>query len=210
MSLSYDIYLVDRVTKETIQLPVKHMMTGGTYRADYDPVTGEFEKAAISDAHLNITYNYSGYYYDATDGDPRFAHEEVSEYYADGTTGPTKTEYGIRGLYGKTGAESIQMLQDMIERILSKYKTIDGKWIDTEREGSRFISTDNGEELDLFADILRRGLDKHDYSEETYTYMQNEGPCDDYWEATAANAIRPLYQLIAMAQLRPDGVWVGD
>ena len=30
------------------------------------------------------------------------------------------------------------------------------------------------------------------------------------YEVTAANAIRPLYQLMAMAQLRPDGVWDGD
>ena len=28
--------------------------------------------------------------------------------------------------------------------------------------------------------------------------------------SSAANAIKPLYQLIAMAQLRPDGVWDGD
>ena len=45
---------------------------------------------------------------------------------------------------------------------------------------------------------------------EDYTEDISEGPCDDYWEATAANAIRPLYQLIAMAKLRPDGVWDGD
>ena len=34
--MSYDIWLKDRVTGERIQLPVKHLMTGGTYRADYD------------------------------------------------------------------------------------------------------------------------------------------------------------------------------
>ena len=28
-----------------------------------------------------------------------------------------------------------------------------------------------------------------------------------YWTATAVNAIRPLHQLIALSQLRPDGVW---
>lgn len=31
-----------------------------------------------------------------------------------------------------------------------------------------------------------------------------------YWVATRENAIRPLYQLLAMAQMRPDGVWEGD
>ena len=32
----------------------------------------------------------------------------------------------------------------------------------------------------------------------------------DYWEATEGNAKRPLYQLLAMAKMRPDGVWYGD
>lgn len=31
-----------------------------------------------------------------------------------------------------------------------------------------------------------------------------------YWLPTRANAIRPLYQLLALAKLRPDGVWKGD
>ena len=32
----------------------------------------------------------------------------------------------------------------------------------------------------------------------------------DYWTATEGNAKRPLLQLIAMAKMRPDGVWDGD
>lgn len=31
-----------------------------------------------------------------------------------------------------------------------------------------------------------------------------------YWMPTRDNAIRPLYQLVAMAMIRPDGVWDGD
>ena len=31
-----------------------------------------------------------------------------------------------------------------------------------------------------------------------------------YWIPTRANAIRPLYQLLALAQMRPDGIWEGD
>jgi hypothetical protein len=30
---------------------------------------------------------------------------------------------------------------------------------------------------------------------------------EDYWEATEGNAKRPLIQLLAMAQMRPDGIW---
>lgn len=31
-----------------------------------------------------------------------------------------------------------------------------------------------------------------------------------YWLPTRANAIKPLYSLLAFAQARPDGVWDGD
>lgn len=31
-----------------------------------------------------------------------------------------------------------------------------------------------------------------------------------YWMPTRENAIKPLHQLLAMAQMRPDGVWDGD
>lgn len=33
---------------------------------------------------------------------------------------------------------------------------------------------------------------------------------DDYWEASEGNAKRALYGLLALAQMRPDGVWDGD
>lgn len=32
----------------------------------------------------------------------------------------------------------------------------------------------------------------------------------DYWKATEGNAKRPLCQLLAMAKMRPDGIWSGD
>lgn len=31
-----------------------------------------------------------------------------------------------------------------------------------------------------------------------------------YWAPTRQNAIKPLYQLLALAQMRPDGIWEGD
>ena len=33
---------------------------------------------------------------------------------------------------------------------------------------------------------------------------------EDYWEDTEGNAKKPLYGLLAFAQLRPDGIWDGD
>ena len=202
--MSYDIWLKDRVTGEQIRLPVKHLMTGGTYQADYDERTGTFSPAAIRDAWPNITYNYGCYYDEATAKDPRFAHEEISAYYADGTAGPVVTQYGIRGIYGKSGAESIEMLKDMIRRIESKYKA-DGKWITTSRELTRYLDK-SGNEVD-FIHVLQHN---EKYTSENYVQVISEGPNHDYWMATAANAIKPLYQLMAMAQLRPDGIWDGD
>ena len=162
--MSYDIYLKDRVTKETIQLPAKHIMTGGTYRASYDESTGKFSPEPIADAWLNITYNYANYYYEVTEGDSRFAHEEVSAFYADGSQGPMQTEYGIRGIYGKTGAESIPMLKDMITRIEEKYKK-DGEWISTQRTKKRYIDIKTGRELDFFNDIFRK-MSPEEYKDE--------------------------------------------
>lgn len=192
--MSYDINLKDPVTKETIELDEPHFMRGGT-----------FAVGGTKELWLNITYNYSHYYYEATDKDPRFAHDEVSCYYADGTKGPIETEYGIRGIYGKTGAESIPMLEDMIRRITEKYQK-DGEWIETERTKARWYDENGNEVEDPFHMILQG----KNVTKEEYTVMVSEGDTDDYWEATAANAIKPLHQLIAMAKMRPDGVWDGD
>ena len=127
-----------------------------------------------------------------------------SDYYADGTTGPVETEYGIRGIFRKTGAESIPMLEDMLKRIEEKYKA-DGEWIITSRDRTRYWDKD-GKEVDFYY-VLHHS---DECTKENYTEDISEGPCTDYWEATAANAMKPLYQLIAMAKLRPDGVWDGD
>lgn len=192
--MSYDISLKDPVTKKTIELNEPHFMRGGTYAM-----------GGTKELWINVTYNYGPYYYEATDKDPRFAHDEVSCYYADGTKGPIETEYGIRGIYGKTGAESIPMLEDMIRRITEKYQK-DGEWIENERTKARWYDENGNEVEDPFHMILQG----KNVTKEEYTVMVSEGDTDDYWEATAVNAIRPLHQLIAMAKMRPDGVWDGD
>ena len=46
--------------------------------------------------------------------------------------------------------------------------------------------------------------------EEIIEYEVDEGDTSDYWLATAANAIRPLHQLIALTKMRPDCIWDGD
>ena len=37
-----------------------------------------------------------------------------------------------------------------------------------------------------------------------------DGGAGGYWTPTRANAIKPLYQLLAMAKMRPDAEWSGD
>ena len=90
--MSYDIYLKDPVTNEVAEVP-GHLMIGGTYKADYHPETGTFTPALNTEAHLNISYNYGPYY---------------REVYPDN---------GIRTIYGMSGADSIAVLEKLIEKI---------------------------------------------------------------------------------------------
>lgn len=119
--MSYDIELVDPVTKKVLELTNSHFMRGGTYAVD-----------GTTDASFNITYNYS-----------KIFHEVLSE------------ENGIRFIYGKTGAESISCLTEAISKL--------------------------SDDVD-----------------------------PDYWKATEGNAKKALHSLLALAQMRPDGIWVGD
>lgn len=80
---------------------------------------------------LNVTYNYAVHYYRVFG------------------------EAGIRSIYGKTGAESVPMLNAAIAQL-------------------------------------------------------GDGTDPDYWQPTEGNAKRALCQLLAFAQMRPDGVWGGD
>lgn len=208
--MSYDIELRNKVTGETAKMRHSQYIRGGTVPARLNPVTGELEQSEQVEAHINITYNYSHYYYDATDGDIRFAHDKVSAYYADGTQGPIETEYGIRGLYGATPAESIPMLMDMIEKIKAKYTDESGKWIDTER--TKTVYYKNGRQISerhVIDAIMHKDYDE----KKEVTYMVNEGDMSDYWQATAANAIKPLQDMIVMATdnlTEKDVVWNGD
>ena len=195
--MSYDIYLTERVSGETIKLPIKHMMTGGTYQADYDERTKTFSPAAIQDAWLNITYNYSRYYYEAAEGDDRFY--GVEDWNDEGYH-----NCGIRGIYGKTGLDSIPMLRDLASRIESKYKQ-DGEWITTKRKMTVFRDMEGKERHPL--ETLGN---ETEYTKEEFEEEVNEGIDSDYWKSTAGNAIKPLYQLLVFAELRPDGVWDGD
>lgn len=135
--MSYDIYLKDPVTKEVIEFDEKHEMKGGMYAI-----------GGTKEAWLNITYNYSKWYYK----------EDVFG------------KKGIRTIYGMSGAESIPVIKKAIKGLESS---------------------------------------KEDLSnEEKQAYIENN--VSGYWLPVKENTIKPLYQLLAMAQMRPDGIWEGD
>lgn len=119
--MSYDINLCDPATKEVLRTKSKHEISGGTMCI-----------GGTTEMWLNITYNYSKFYYETID-----------------------KEKGIRFIYGKTGAESIPILEKAIDQL--------------------------SDDVD-----------------------------EDYWKATEGNAKRALCGLLALAKLRPDGVWDGD
>lgn len=118
--MSYDVALIDPVSKEVLQLNDPHQMRGGTYAL-----------GGTADASLNVTYNYAGYF-----------HRVLGV-------------KGLRKIYGMTGAESISVLEKAADQLGDKVS-------------------------------------------------------DNYWEATEGNVKRAIHQLIALAKLRPDGLWAGD
>lgn len=133
--MSYDIYLVNPITKEPLKLESPHFMRGGTYC-----LTGDTE------AHLNITYNYAQQYRKVFGDSVKLS--DWDKMFGGGET-------GIRKLYGMSGADSIPILENAINQL------------------------------------------KDDVSK-------------DYWKSTEGNAKAALLQLLALAKLRPDGIWKGD
>ena len=118
--MSYSIHLKHPVSGEVLRLDAPHHMRGSTYAV-----------GGTTEAHLNITYNYAGFFRQVLGPD------------------------GIRVVYGMSGAESLPILRGA-------------------------------------AAALHDDVD------------------DDYWKPTEGNAKAAIMQLIALAQMRPDGIWAGD
>ena len=62
--------------------------------------------------------------------------------------------------------------------------------------------------------VLKKAIAGLEDSDEELPYEEAkqclEQGATGYWLPARTNAIRPLYQLLALAQMRPDGVWEGD
>ena len=194
--MGYSIELIDRKTEKVVHLENKEFLRSGLVPVIYDETSGHLIPQGSQEASLSVTYNYSKYYYEATEGDDRFANPN------DG-----KIEYGIRGLYGKTAWESIPMLKDMIQRIELKYRP-NGEWLQTTRKKKVYLDPATGKQYHPVEALgIAASLQKIEKS-----YAVSEGDTSNYWEETAANAILPLRDMLRLAKqfADEDAVWSGD
>lgn len=93
----------------------------------------------------------------------------------------------------------------MVKRIEEKYKT-NGDWIITKRIKSHYYDK-NGKKITTPGSFI---LSHEEIKEVKEKYTISEGDTSDYWEATAANAITALKNLMHIAVELPDGIWKGD
>lgn len=202
--MSYDIELINKKTKQPLLLSQPQYIRGGTVKAKLDE-NDNLVQTKETEASINITYNYSHYYVEATRDDRRFFKQEAN---AEGNV--TENSAGIRGLYGKTAAESLPMLRDMIERIKKKYMDQEtGEWSVTKRKKVHFYD-ENGVE---YKDPINAIINSLPYRKEEEIYEVSEGDTSNYWEGTAANAIIPLMDMLYMAVehlFDEEAVWDGD
>ncbi len=119
--MSYDLYLVDPISRKTLELDAPHQMRGGTYAMGGTP-----------ECRLNITYNYAEHFWRVFEElpaprplAPAWMHEEG---------GPVG---GIRTLYGLSGAESLPILNLAIARL--KDDVSDDYWEATEGNAKRAL-----------------------------------------------------------------------
>lgn len=88
--MSYDINLLDPITKEIIEINDAHFLQGGTY-----------QMGGSKELTLNITYNYS-----------KILHRVIQP-----KNTPSDYKTGIRSLYGITALEAIPILEAAISNL---------------------------------------------------------------------------------------------
>lgn len=120
--MSYDVYLVDAVTGSTLELPEVHNIAGGIRLLN-----------GTSECWLNVTYNYSRFFYDNFPKDT-----------------------GLRWLYGKTGQDSLPVLESIIAKLIPDEGGYD-YWASTEGNARRAL-----EGLLVFAKAHPNGVWKGD------------------------------------------------
>lgn len=92
-----------------------------------------------------------------------------------------------------------------------EFKNSEGEAYTIDCSGIRAIyGLSGGESIPVLEHAIKTLEDmKEDLSEEEIKEHE-EHNVNGYWIPTRSNAIKPLYQLLVMAKLRPDGIWDGD
>ena len=88
--MSYDIELLDPITKKVIEIKDAHFLRGGTYKM-----------GGSTELSLNVTYNYS-----------KILHQVLQP-----KTTPSEFKSGIRSLYGMTALEATPILETAISTL---------------------------------------------------------------------------------------------
>ena len=88
--MSYDIDLLDPITKKVIEIKDAHFLRGGTYKM-----------GGSTELSLNVTYNYS-----------KILHQVLQP-----KTTPSEFKSGIRSLYGMTAFEATPILETAISTL---------------------------------------------------------------------------------------------
>lgn len=185
--MSYDISLIDTKTNKPCSMP-RQKIRGGTVPAELDPSTGILVQSSQTECSINITYNYSPYY-------EIFVNE---------------ADCGIRGIYHMTAKDSIPILEKMIEDISTRYQDENHNWKTKTCTRTHYYYKDGTECFDIINAFLSKHVELNKVEEK---YSVSEGDTSDYWQATAANAIIPLTDMLNMALCNmnnKDAVWEGD
>lgn len=109
--MSYDINLLDPITKEVIEINDAHFLRGGTY-----------QMGGSKELTLNITYNYS----------------EILHRVIQPKNTPSEYKTGIRSLYGMTALEAVLILEAAISNL--KDDVDEDYWKATEGNAKRALN----------------------------------------------------------------------
>lgn len=109
--MSYDINLLDPITKEVIEINDAHFLRGGTY-----------QMGGSKELTLNITYNYS----------------EILHRVIQPKNTPSEYKAGIRSLYGMTALEAVLILEAAILNL--KDDVDEDYWKATEGNAKRALN----------------------------------------------------------------------
>lgn len=189
--MSYDI---SYITQESYSTPEQRecvkvapfQAEGGTVRAEL--INGVLVPAKVTECELNITYNYSKFYYEHID-----------------------SELGIRWIYGKTGAEVKDRIEKAIlilgiERNKSHFWQINTDYTIGQLFNKKPLPIPDEKHIEY---LKVSNWDEHPDREYLIDikYLNDGG---SYWKPTPGNAGYALMRILTWIIQEPNGIFSGD